>query len=212
MIPIGNKCTVHGLKSESGQHLNQQKVTIVSWIEKKGRYECLFEDGTTKHIKECNLLHEGMTSSSGSTANDDDENLCLICMDRPVYDTNGCAFMVAPCGHIFACDTCLKDLHRRRANCSICRGEIQSVQKIYPTVKPPSSKGFKSASERLVDSSNDMGLTVSREQARTALNQNSGDIAKAGRALLMASLGQVIPVALAASSALPAVELVEPLQ
>ena len=212
MIPIGNKCTVHGLKSEKGKHLNQQKVTIVSWIEEKGRYECLFEDGTTKHIKECNLLHEGMTSSSGSTANDEDENLCLICMDLPVYDTNGCAFMVAPCGHIFACDTCLKDLHRRRANCSICRGEIQSVQKIYPTVKPPSSKGFKSPSERLVDSSSDMGLTVSREQARAALNQNSEDIAKAGRALLMASLGQVMPVALAASSALPAVELVEPPQ
>ena len=57
MIPIGNKCTVHGLKSKSALHLNQQKVTIVSWIEEKGRYQCLFEDGTTKNIKECNLLH-----------------------------------------------------------------------------------------------------------------------------------------------------------
>ena len=42
--------------------------------------------------------------------------------------------MDRPCGHVFACDICLKDLHRRRANCSICRGKIQSVQKIYPNV------------------------------------------------------------------------------
>ena len=48
-----------------------------------------------------------------------------------------------------------------------------------------------------------MGLTVSREQARAALNQNSEDFVKAGRDLLMASLGQVMPVALAASSVLP---------
>ena len=146
-----------------------------------------------------------------SEANDNEENLCQICMDCPVYDASGCHFIVTPCGHIFACEACLNNLHRRGATCAICRANIESVQKSYPTVKPPSSRssgsvggrGLKTASVQLVEASSTMGLTVTRQQARAALDQSGQDLGEAGKALLIGCLGQVMPVALAASSALP---------
>ena len=60
--------------------------------------------------------------------------------------------------------------------CAMCRGRIETVQKIYPTVKPPppSSSGsggggggsFKTASVQLVEASSTMGLTVTRQVRR----------------------------------------------
>ena len=106
-----------------------------------------------------------------SKVEDDDEyeNLCQICMANPVYDSSGCSFMVAPCGHVFACEGCLNNLRDRGLGCAMCRGRIETVQKIYPTVKPPSSSGgssFKTASVQLVEASSTMGLTVTRQVRR----------------------------------------------
>ena len=107
---------------------------------------------------------------------DDYENLCQVCMDHPVYDSSGCSFMVAPCGHVFACEGCLNNLRDHGHGCAMCRGRIETVQKIYPTVKPPppSSSGsggggggsFKTASVQLVEASSTMGLTVTRQVRR----------------------------------------------
>ena len=97
---------------------------------------------------------------------DEYENLCQICMANPVYDSSGCSFMVAPCGHVFACEGCLNNLRDRGLGCAMCRGRIETVQKIYPTVKPPPSSGgssFKTASIQLVEASSTMGLTVTRQ-------------------------------------------------
>ncbi len=63
-----------------------------------------------------------------NTINDSDQNTCVICQD------NDSIMAVIPCGHLCLCngcsDVCMGGQNGQR-NCPICRGNMQSVLRIY---------------------------------------------------------------------------------
>jgi len=142
---------------EAEQQRQQEREVARKKAEEKARKKA--EEKARKKVAE----------EANKVEDDEYENECQICMANPVYDSSGCSFMVAPCGHVFACEGCLNNLRDCGQGCAMCRGRIETVQKIYPTVKPPSSSGgssFKTASVQLVEASSTMGLTVTRQVRR----------------------------------------------
>lgn len=63
-----------------------------------------------------------------SNSNDDSNNTCVVCRDRPSL------MAVVPCGHMCLCNTC-SDVCMNGDNdqptCPLCRGDMQSVLRIY---------------------------------------------------------------------------------
>ena len=58
-----------------------------------------------------------------------EDELCTICCDKRADS------LVVPCGHQFACGSCLDELKKRGMPCSICRGNIERVQRVYSSIK-----------------------------------------------------------------------------
>jgi hypothetical protein len=55
------------------------------------------------------------------TLEDDDENLCSICLDQPRHTI----FM--PCGHHVTCRSCAADIRAKTNECPICRTGIADM-------------------------------------------------------------------------------------
>ena len=150
---------------------------------------CTGKECTTAATTKANDTNSTPPSKEGDT----DAGLCQICMDSPVY-VDGTHFTVTPCGHTFACEPCLNHLKQRGLTCSICRGPIATILKVHETVirpAPPPAQSIRTPSHNLVLSAKDMGLNVSKKQARIALDTHD-TTAEAGRWLLQQSMGTAI--------------------
>jgi len=50
---------------------------------------------------------------------------CCICFDAPKEA------LIAPCGHLSCCMTCAEALKNNSETCPICRGNIESIFKVF---------------------------------------------------------------------------------
>lgn len=50
-----------------------------------------------------------------------DLSVCSVCLDQPPE------VVMVPCGHIYACDKCGKQLHE----CALCREPVSQVLRVY---------------------------------------------------------------------------------
>lgn len=73
-------------------------------------------------------LHPVSAATESSTGNEDskEDGQCVVCMDRPADSA------VIPCGHMCACDSCLRAVQASAMpQCPMCRGPVTSVIRIY---------------------------------------------------------------------------------
>lgn len=66
----------------------------------------------------------GVAAASGGGTQEGSEP-CVICCARP-KDT-----LLAPCGHVTACQRCSQELRRRQAPCPICRRQITAAYRVF---------------------------------------------------------------------------------
>ena len=72
------------------------------------------------------VVHNLRAGSSGTQKtsnknNQEDDNLCIICMDRPAKA------LLIPCGHLYTCSECIATLREQNNSCPLCRTTIQKV-------------------------------------------------------------------------------------
>jgi len=53
------------------------------------------------------------------------QHSCAICFDEPAD------FLVVPCGHQCGCEECLTAVKSHSGRCPICRGPVQSIQRVF---------------------------------------------------------------------------------
>ena len=111
-------------------------------------------------------------SSNSKKEKEETEPNCCVCM---VNIANAIAI---PCGHLCCCLGCFKEVSKRSHKCPICRGTIDSIQRVIQSV---TRNTFKTTSHSLAEGFGQMGITS--QDARAALDAEAGDIGNAGRRL-----------------------------
>ena len=111
-------------------------------------------------------------TSNSEKEQEDIEPNCCICM---VNIANAIAI---PCGHLCCCLGCFNKVSKSSHKCPICRGTIDSIQKVIQSV---TRNTFKTTSHSLAEGFSGMGITS--QDAHAALDAESGDIGNAGRRL-----------------------------
>ena len=71
------------------------------------------------------LRRKNPIAQNAPTFEDDKNNTCVVCMERPSKTA------IVPCGHASFCEACAKRLQSTVGKCAICRGRIQNVMNIY---------------------------------------------------------------------------------
>lgn len=69
-------------------------------------------------------LKETKKETKQADFNDEDQELCIICLEFKV--SHACI----PCGHLKYCESCVKIIVDRN-ECAVCRSKVQSVYKIF---------------------------------------------------------------------------------
>jgi len=111
-------------------------------------------------------------SSNSEKEQEETEPNCCVCM------VNSANAIAIPCGHLCCCLGCFKEVSKRSHKCPICRGTIDSIQKVIQSV---TRNTFKTVSHSLAEGFSGMGITS--QDARAALDAEAGDVSDAGRRL-----------------------------
>lgn len=89
------------------------------------------KDSEEKLRKRKRSLHATMESMSPETRsritldNDSNQNTCVVCQDEVSI------MAVVPCGHLCLCNRCSEVCMSDQSRCPVCRGNMQSVLRIY---------------------------------------------------------------------------------
>ena len=102
------------LKEDFGKQLKSVQTTIGNLTKQQGLLFNLVLD-----LKHSNANSEQAQKQSEIS---DSNQECRICLDKPS------CFAFVPCGHICACEDCVKKLPK---DCPICRNEITGTLKVY---------------------------------------------------------------------------------
>ena len=102
------------LKEDFGKQLKSVQTTIGNLTKQQGLLFNLVLD----------LKHSNTNSEPAQKQSEicDSNQECRICLDKPS------CFALVPCGHICACEDCVKKLPK---DCPICRNEITGTLKVY---------------------------------------------------------------------------------
>lgn len=78
-----------------------------------------------KHAGRSNLAQFSQVPDSRRTVEEDNETMCVVCMERPSKTA------MVPCGHASFCEECAKRLQSTVGKCAVCRARIQTIMNIY---------------------------------------------------------------------------------
>ena len=67
-------------------------------------------------------MQEELGSGSGTPQLDEEETMCVVCMDAPKNR------VVLPCMHMCVCEACAQLLRDR---CPVCRGPIERIAQLF---------------------------------------------------------------------------------